>query len=130
MDSFPQGAAARMPGTTASCARNPCYLAGALTPARRAAAPLLTLPQDAVDRGWLCTEPSYTAGTPDEVSVLLTAREIASAMAFLHASNIVHGDLSAFNVLLTSAAPRGLDTRGFHAKVSGGARGQTRGPGP
>jgi serine/threonine protein kinase len=48
-------------------------------------------------------------------AVLATAREIASALAHLHGHNILHGDLTGSNVLLTSAQG---DARGFTAKVS------------
>ena len=42
-------------------------------------------------------------------------------MAYLHSLGIVHGDLSAFNVMLsTSGEDAGLGGRGFVAKVAGG----------
>jgi len=47
--------------------------------------------------------------------ILATAKEIAAAMCYLHARNIVHGDLTANNVLLTSAEG---DARRFTAKVA------------
>lgn len=47
--------------------------------------------------------------------ILATAREVASGMAHLHSMNILHGDLTSLNVLLTSSD---LDSRGFIAKVS------------
>jgi hypothetical protein len=41
-------------------------------------------------------------------------------MAYLHSAGVVHGDLSAFNVLLSASAPgAALAGRGFGAKVSG-----------
>jgi hypothetical protein len=42
-------------------------------------------------------------------------------MAYLHSKDIIHGDLSAFNVMLTSEPPggAGLGGRGFVAKVAG-----------
>lgn len=46
---------------------------------------------------------------PDIPAVLDTAKDIASAMQYLHAKNMLHGDLSSNNVLLTSAdTPRGF----------------------
>lgn len=47
-------------------------------------------------------------------AVAATAAEIADAMAALHAADVLHGDLSAHNVLLTrsQSAPHG-----FTAKV-------------
>lgn len=58
-----------------------------------------------------------------ERAVVATAREIASAMAYLHHEGILHGDLTGSNVLLTaSSEPLGGDTgedkRKFTAKVS------------
>ena len=45
-----------------------------------------------------------------------TAREIASGMAYLHNMDILHGDLTAGNILLSSADA--ADARGFNAKVA------------
>jgi serine/threonine protein kinase len=44
-----------------------------------------------------------------------TAKEIASAMIFLHKENILHGDLSGGNVLLVSSDKD--QERGWYAKV-------------
>ena len=44
-----------------------------------------------------------------------TAKEIASALAYLHSLNILHGDLSGGNILLTSS---NKDPRKFTCKVS------------
>jgi len=71
--------------------------------------------QDAVDRGWLRTPER----APNMTAVLATAYEMASALNYLHSHGIIHGDLSAWNVLLTSQSPtveRG--TRGFAAKIA------------
>ncbi|KAL4459136.1 hypothetical protein ABPG75_014001 [Micractinium tetrahymenae] len=76
---------------------------------------------DAVDRGWLRTQPKLDA-PPNVLAVLLTAQEISAALAYLHDQNILHGDLSPGNVLLSAPEaamqrhPR--DTRPFQAKVS------------
>jgi serine/threonine protein kinase len=43
-----------------------------------------------------------------------TALEIASALAYLHNLNILHGDLSGGNILLTSSSK---DSRKFTCKV-------------
>eukprot|EP00882_Tetradesmus_deserticola_P021070 GHRQ01022792.1.p1 GENE.GHRQ01022792.1~~GHRQ01022792.1.p1 ORF type:complete len:111 (-),score=27.24 GHRQ01022792.1:86-418(-) len=43
-----------------------------------------------------------------------TAREMAGALSYLHSKNILHGDLTGNNVLLTVTAD---DRRGFVAKV-------------
>jgi serine/threonine protein kinase len=49
---------------------------------------------------------------------LSTAKELCAAVAFLHASGVVHGDLKSTNVLLKSAAATRHDARGFSARVS------------
>ncbi len=48
-------------------------------------------------------------------TLLLTALEVAGALAYLHSRSILHGDLSSNNILLTSSTG---DSRGFTAKVS------------
>lgn len=50
--------------------------------------------QDAVDRGWLRTERNCIDSMPNMDAVLPTALEIASAMQYLHAHDVIHGDLS------------------------------------
>ncbi|KAJ9518138.1 hypothetical protein QJQ45_010107 [Haematococcus lacustris] len=54
------------------------------------------------------------------VSVQGKAYEIASALSYLHAHDVVHGDLSAWNVLLSSvgAGADPYDKRGFVVKVA------------
>eukprot|EP00887_Chlorella_sp_A99_P008024 scaffold12.g8024.t1 len=69
---------------------------------------------DAVDRGWLRRQRTLE-GEIDMHRLLLTARDVASGLAFLHANSVLHGDLSGNNVLL-AAAPD--DPRGFVAKAS------------
>ena len=55
-----------------------------------------------------------------------TLQEVAAAMQYLHRNDVLHGDLTGGNVLLTASDK---DTRGFTAKVGGrwvgslGARG-------
>jgi len=46
-------------------------------------------------------KPSYISGPLNLAAVLATASEIASGMALLHSQGVVHGDLSAFNVMLS-----------------------------
>ncbi|KAG2493894.1 hypothetical protein HYH03_007831 [Edaphochlamys debaryana] len=81
--------------------------------------------QDAIDRGWLREGRSADHG-PDYPAVLATVQEIASSLAYLHSHDVVHGDLSAVNVLLQSVrpgqdgapAPSDSAARGFIAKLS------------
>jgi serine/threonine protein kinase len=75
----------------------------------------VVLLQDAVDRGWLREGP---AGPVSALKLLATAAEIAAGMLQLHSRGIIHGDLSAFNVLLSSADPAAaVGQRGFVAKI-------------
>ena len=43
--------------------------------------------------------------------ILDTAREVASAMQYLHSKRLVHGDLKAENVLLQVREQESVDTR-------------------
>lgn len=54
--------------------------------------------QDAVDCGWLRDS---VAGPVSLLKVIATANEVASGILTLHKAGVVHGDLSAFNVLLS-----------------------------
>jgi len=81
--------------------------------------------QEAVDSGWLRTGRDPREGAPHMPAILATAREVASACAHLHAGGVVHGDLSAYNVLLASGGGGGraggaamLGDRGWTAKVA------------
>lgn len=58
---------------------------------------------DALDRGWLRKSRAPGAG-PNMRSVLATAQEIATAMQYLHAQGVLHGDLTPGNVLLAGSA--------------------------
>lgn len=49
--------------------------------------------------------------------VLATAKELCTAVCYLHSMDVVHGDLKSSNVLLKAAAATAWDTRGFVAKV-------------
>eukprot|EP00883_Tetradesmus_obliquus_P013133 jgi/Sobl393_1/6057/SZX69651.1 len=75
--------------------------------------------QDAVERGWLRQSRSCVSGPVNLLAVLATAAEVAGGMALLHSNGIIHGDLSAFNVMLSSADPAAaIGQRGFVAKVA------------
>ncbi|PNH11410.1 Mitogen-activated protein kinase kinase kinase 13-A [Tetrabaena socialis] len=75
--------------------------------------------QDAIDRGWLRVSPAVISSGPRMEAVVSTAVEIASALSFLHAKDIVHGDLSAWNVMLCTSGPTAsAGGRGFVAKVA------------
>ena len=50
--------------------------------------------------------------------VLLTAKEVATALAYLHSMRVVHGDLKSANVMLRGAPLTPTDDRGFEAKVN------------
>lgn len=58
-------------------------------PLRAARPPLVS----AVDRGWMRKQRSLTA-PPDMRALLVTLREIAAGMAFLHAKDVLHCDLT------------------------------------
>ena len=73
--------------------------------------------QDAVDRGWLLSEASHFSGVVGLKRLLLTALELATALAYLHGVDIMHGDLTGGNVLLHSSAVTDSDPRGFTVKV-------------
>ena len=51
----------------------------------------------------------------DLVAIRNTAREIARGMNYLHSMDVLHGDLTAGNILLSSSGA--VDRRGFIAKV-------------
>ncbi len=58
------------------------------------------------------------SGEPCLAAILQTAAEIGDALRELHRRDVVHGDLTAYNVLLSSRAPRAVAAgRGFVAKV-------------
>jgi serine/threonine protein kinase len=61
--------------------------------------------RDALDRCALCG----AGGRPLPSTVLSLAHDIASAMMHLHAEGIVHGDVKAANVLLTSSTSGGAE---------------------
>lgn len=65
----------------------------------------------------------YAAAAPDPGRRSTPLQDIAAAVAFLHSHSVLHGDLSATNVLLASDPD---DLRGFVAKVRGGAGGEGR----
>ena len=74
--------------------------------------------QDAIERGWL------RAAGPHLPAVLHTALEVARGLGALHAAGVVHGDVSAYNVMLACEGCEALaGGRGFVAKVRRAAAG-------
>ncbi|PRW58005.1 kinase [Chlorella sorokiniana] len=69
--------------------------------------------QEAILKGRFRDSPAPDS-SPNMLSILQTAQEIAGGMSLLHDAGIIHGDLSANNVLLNAAANR----RRFTAAVS------------
>ncbi|KAK9865060.1 hypothetical protein WJX84_008297 [Apatococcus fuscideae] len=67
--------------------------------------------QGALDRGWLHQQ----GGRPNMQDILQCAIEIGGALRYLHSRCIIHGDLTASNVLLSSCS---RDARGWMCKVS------------
>lgn len=72
--------------------------------------------QDGIEQGWFRQPPIKTApvAAPDLCSILLTAQEIADALAYLHRLDVLHGDLTGNNILLASSHK---DSRAFTVKV-------------
>ncbi|KAG2454256.1 hypothetical protein HYH02_001289 [Chlamydomonas schloesseri] len=68
---------------------------------------------DAIERGWF--RKRHSLFEVDYRALILTAREVAAAMTYLHSRNILHGDLTGTNVLLTASD---RDERHFAAKVA------------
>jgi len=68
---------------------------------------------DAVDKGWFRSKTSLFE--PDWKALIVTAKEIASAMCYLHGCNILHGDLTSNNILLAGGEK---DQRMFVSKVA------------
>ena len=74
--------------------------------------------QDGIEQGWFRkpqTKKILHAG-PDVQNILITAREVAAALAYLHTSDVLHGDLTGNNILLASSHK---DKRAFTVKVRG-----------
>ncbi|PNW87297.1 hypothetical protein CHLRE_02g117050v5 [Chlamydomonas reinhardtii] len=77
--------------------------------------------QDALDRGALkLRKPSGEMGETHLPMMVATACEVASALQYLHDKGIVHGDLTAWNVMLCTAHDPAADRSGrnFVAKVA------------
>ncbi|KAI8473688.1 MAG: kinase-like domain-containing protein [Monoraphidium minutum] len=72
--------------------------------------------QTAIATGVLC-EGRIPGGALDLLAVLSTAREVASGMAYLHSLGIIHGDLTASNVLLSGRGAGEADAQGFAAQI-------------
>lgn len=75
--------------------------------------------QDAIDRGWLRFSRSCVSGAANMQAVIATALELASALNFLHSQEVVHGDLSGWNCMLSSSgSTAGAGGRGFVCKIA------------
>lgn len=61
---------------------------------------------------------SYLAKVPNCEHVVSHNVQMASAMAYMHANNVLHGDLTASNVLLVPSDPLSTAGRGFSTRVS------------
>ena len=70
---------------------------------------------EAVERGWFRRK--HSLFDADFVIMMKVAKEIASAMAYLHSLNILHGDLTGNNVMFIGT---GMDetNQDFSAKAS------------
>jgi serine/threonine protein kinase len=89
---------------------------------------ILPLQQDAIDRGEFKQE-RLPGAAPSLMPIIITAHEIAAGMSHLHKQGIVHGDLSAYNVLLSSSgAAAAVGRRGFTAKVADFGLSRSLGP--
>ncbi|KAI8471136.1 MAG: kinase-like domain-containing protein [Monoraphidium minutum] len=86
---------------------------------------------DATTRGALCLPAAAAAaaarssgggggarGVPDVAKVVRLARGVASAMAYLHSENVLHGDLNGNNILLVSPQPGEGDPSELVPKVA------------
>eukprot|EP00891_Asterochloris_glomerata_P001527 jgi/Astpho2/1527/Aster-05401 len=73
--------------------------------------------QDSVDKGTFFLPRAAGEGPPQPnmKAITNTAREIASALMYLHSRDVLHGDLTGGNILLISSD---TDERGFTAKVA------------
>lgn len=47
-----------------------------------------------MDKGWFRSVPSNVSGAPDMERIMAAAADVAGAMAYLHANNVLHGDLT------------------------------------
>ena len=71
--------------------------------------------QDAITKGWFRQVPTEEDSPVNVKHLLLTAREIAGAMSYLHDEDILHSDLTGGNILLGTS---NKDERGYTALVS------------
>ena len=73
--------------------------------------------QDGIEQGWFRSPKTKKVplGPPDLNGILLTAKEIAAALGYLHQTDVLHGDLTGNNILLASSHQ---DYRHFTVKVS------------
>ncbi|KAK9834124.1 hypothetical protein WJX81_000060 [Elliptochloris bilobata] len=70
---------------------------------------------DGIDRGLFRNVPSTVDGAPNCARIMSAAADVAAGMAYLHARNVLHGDLTGGNVLLKSI---GKGAQSFKAMVS------------
>ena len=73
--------------------------------------------QDGIEQGWFRRPPDIAVSPvshPDLFNILATAKEIVAALAYLHKVDVLHGDLTGNNILLTSSHK---DARTFTVKV-------------
>lgn len=72
--------------------------------------------QDGIEQGWFRRPQNKVTSVsqPDLGSIVLTAKEIAAALAYLHQEDVLHGDLTGNNILLASSHK---DGRAFTVKV-------------
>ena len=62
-------------------------------------------------------EPGREELVPKMTVILQTARDIARGLDHIHKHNILHGDLTAGNILLTWSSPGDTSNQNFTAKV-------------
>lgn len=94
------------------------------TPLLPALAEIIFLPlQDGIEMGLFHEELQAAKlqtqeRVPKMVVILMTARDIAAGLEHVHSHHILHGDLTAGNVLLASTPAGVQGARSFTAKVS------------
>lgn len=70
-----------------------------------------------MDKGLFRSVPSNVSGAPDMARIMAAAADVAGAMAYLHANNVLHGDLTGGDcpaaLRLTAPARGMLQKRGL-----------------
>lgn len=76
---------------------------------------MCVLSQRALEDGLFTIEGEEDGGRwrPDMLAVLTAGRQLAAAMAYMHARGVIHGDLSRANILLMDSeeSPCGFDVK-------------------